>query len=298
MSEIPLSRTMLTLVRREFWEHRALWIAPLIVAGLLLIGASFGNISAGNAAEGARAMASGFAGIAMWGFNLVQMVVLSIVMWFYLTDCLYTERKDRSILFWKSLPVNDTQTVLSKALVAIIAMPLLVILVSTATNLLVCVIWSVRAGSLAAAGKVWDPQVLLAVESHLVVSNLIIALWVAPVTAYLLLVSAWARRNVQLWAILPPVLLILIEWLGFRTHYVWTILWYRMGGWWQGRTANAFFDGDQMMHMANSSSPSLDFLNAMHMSVVLTNPDLYIGFAVAALLLAATIRIRRYRDDT
>ena len=55
---------------------------------------------------------------------------------FYCLDALYGERRDRSILFWKSLPVSDLTTVLSKASIPIVVLPLLTFAVTVATQLI------------------------------------------------------------------------------------------------------------------------------------------------------------------
>jgi len=115
--------TLAMLVRRELWEHRALWIAPLIVAALMVVSAFVASVKfrlthADMHDEGSEGMTmfSVMQGAVSMPLSLVTLIVLS----FYLLDCLYAERKDRSILFWKSLPVSDNLTVLSKLLVALL----------------------------------------------------------------------------------------------------------------------------------------------------------------------------------
>ena len=124
-----LSRTLLSLVRREFWEHRALWVAPAVVAALMVLGALFASVKyrAPHAdLSGDQGPWNGMTLFAvMQGFVSSPLsLVTSIVLLFYLLDCLYAERKDRSILFFKSLPVSDGLTVLSKLLVALVIAPL------------------------------------------------------------------------------------------------------------------------------------------------------------------------------
>src|SRR5206468_10746510 len=53
---------------------------------------------------------------------------------FYCLDALYGERRDRSILFWKSLPVSDVMAVLSKLAIPIVILPLLSFAVTVATQ--------------------------------------------------------------------------------------------------------------------------------------------------------------------
>ena len=104
---------MLTLVRREFWENRALWAAPLIVGAILLVGAIFGRVEFGLPLNIVGDQKRSLFGIITWGLTLPYFITMAIVLYFYLLDSLYSERRDRSILFWKSLPVSDAETVLS-----------------------------------------------------------------------------------------------------------------------------------------------------------------------------------------
>src|SRR5438105_2858383 len=112
-ARIGTASTLLMLVRRELWEHRALWIAPLVVAALMVCGAvvaglkyhlTHGDMS-GDDRPGGMAMFAVMQGAASTPLSVVSVIVVA----FYLLDCLYTERKHRSILFWKSLPVSRSE---------------------------------------------------------------------------------------------------------------------------------------------------------------------------------------------
>jgi ABC-2 type transport system permease protein len=115
-----------------------LWVAPLVVAAVLIVVTA---LSGGVHISGdARVQIDGEAvdfingitperavklfGVLIAGLYVPQLIVMLIVLGFYLLDSLYSERKDRSILFWKSLPVSDAHTVASKALVALVVVPL------------------------------------------------------------------------------------------------------------------------------------------------------------------------------
>src|SRR5213083_1898245 len=113
------SRPMYWSVRRELWENRSIYIAPLAVAGVFLFGFLISTIhlpsrmralSALDPAQQREAIAMPF-DIAAALLMLTQLLVGA----FYCLDALHGERRDRSILFWKSLPVSDLTTVLSKA---------------------------------------------------------------------------------------------------------------------------------------------------------------------------------------
>jgi hypothetical protein len=109
----------------------------------------------------------------------------------------------------------------------------------------------------------------------------------------LLLVSAWARRSVQLWVFLPPVILFLTEYFALHTTHVWNILVYRLGG---------VFTHSGITYAPGNPAAQHPTLNLLFVNVdpmpVFVNVDLWLGVVVAVLLIVATIRIRQYRDDT
>jgi ABC-2 type transport system permease protein len=283
-----------TLIRREFWEHRALWIAPLSVSALLLLLAIVGKVSFDSNLAALPEQRRAVFGVFMAYAAIPQFLTLGIIMLMYAGDCLYTERKDRSILFWKSMPVSDRLTVLSKVLVVMVIVPFGVYLLMALTTLLMSGIYLVRAWQDHAGGAFWDAGTWLQIQRVSLVAVVAGVLWFAPITAYLLLVSAWARRSVWLWVLLPPVILVVTEYFALHSNHVWNILVYRGGG---------VFTHTGMSYPAFSSAaaqhPTLNllFVNVDPMPVF-ANADLWFGVAVAALLIVATIRIRQYRDDT
>src|SRR5581483_4709303 len=216
---------LLTLIRREFWEHRALWIAPLAVAALVMLGAVIGHASIGSDTAAADpSMRQGLFGVALLLFGVPQWITLSVILWFYSVDCLYAERKDRSILFWKSMPVSDLETVLSKFLVAGLIVPLGVFVLTSLTSLLFCAVWALRGRFDPGVVNLWDTGTWLHVQALTFVGVLATTLWYAPLTAYLLMLSAWARRNVSVWAIVPPLAAVIVEQIAFHTHHLRTVL--------------------------------------------------------------------------
>ena len=302
------TRPMLTLLKREAWEHSALWIAPLVVAAALLVGAIFGRaywpgsmpVSFGDVPvppQGFRAMMTTALVVSV---GSTQYLVMSVVLWFYVTSCLYNERRDRSILFWKSMPVSDAKTVGSKMLMALVAVPLYVYLVALLTTLVASGIFAIPRFSQAASISVWDGGVWLHAQAIGFVYLVQSVLWYAPLTAYLLLVSAWARRNVQLWA-LSPLILIVVERIALGTHYLSTWLLYRLGPGWQAQGEQWFerlFSGPFFNVSGGSSFSPGQVFAGMEPLRGFENIDLWIGLAVAAVFLYAAVRVRRYRDDT
>jgi len=306
-----LQQTLVTLVRREFWEHRALWIAPLATAVLLVVfvlfahghvhieGSGFGDQPFG--ARQALAVSTIAQGVIFEALNLVMAAVLS----FYLVDCLYAERRDRSIYFWKSLPVSDGLTVASKLLVAMIVVPLGVWVLAAVTHVAI----SMVSGAYSAFGQLpqhlvaWNTLTWLRVEFLLLIGVILGTLWYAPITGFFLLVSVLARRNAVMWALGIPVLAPLLERIVFGSHYIWTFIIYRSLGIWDilANHGNLKFINDQAARGSSHINvpPPIDaLLGELHFRAAFLAPDLWLGLIAAAAMVYAATRIRRYRDDT
>jgi len=281
--------SLLVQIRREFWEHRSLWIAPLVVAALLLASVVlFGRVEFGPADHSASARTLLPMLLLGWSapFYLVAVVLCSL----YLLDCLYGERRDRSILFWKSLPVSDTSTVLVKFLVGLALVPLGSFLLAAATSLLASPALLLRARLHLDTGvSLWSVAYWLRTEGLLLYALLATLLWYAPYAAYLMLASAWARHLPSAWACLPPLLLVLFEYLIFRTHYVAQAL--QRG---PGELLQLSFRGD-----AAAGGLGTEILASTPDPLqLLGSAQLWLGLLTAAALLALAVRVRRYRDDS
>jgi ABC-2 type transport system permease protein len=287
-----------TLVRRELWEHRALWLAPLCTAAGLALVAAIGRIHIDL--DEASQLASESPRVAL--FSIIQFVLAAplyvvalFVGSFYLLDCLYAERKDRSILFWKSLPVSDGLTVCSKLLVGLVVLPFGVFALALLAHLVYTAILGVRVslGSLPPV-LAWSGYEWLRTEAVMFLVTLFTVLWWAPIAGYLLLVSAWVRRAPILWATLPFVLGPVLEWVAFGTRYLLGFIDYRVNGIFGilgvGRLNLVSKHGPH--HPVGTALEVLDFRGT------LTSIDLWLGLAATAALVYAATRIRRYRDDT
>jgi ABC-2 type transport system permease protein len=302
-------KNILMLIRRETWENRSFWIVPLVVSALILIIAALGGLHAGDVGdlpwfkhahdqsgmtELARAAdhhapdRAKVYGVTISIFTVIQLFALGIVVFFYLIDTLLTERKDRSILFWKSLPVSDAQVVLSKVLTALVVAPIFVLLTSAVTQLLFGFVWWARFGGtpLAEVLVPFDAGMWLQVQLGSFALVPAVILWYLPIAAYLLLVSVWARRNGFLWAVLPPIALLIFEGLLMRTEYVSDFLGRRFGG--------AF---EIMAQGARDKDPNSLSDMLAQVGRVFAHPETWVGAAVAAAIIYGCIRFRRYRDD-
>ncbi len=274
-------------VRRELWEHRWIYIAPLIVAAVFLVGFVIGaarvpipfprNVRfATRSLERVLEGPFDFASMAL----MLTYVVVAVI---YCLAALHGERSDRSILFWKSLPVSDATTVIAKAVIPIVFLPLITFVIIVVTQGIMLL-----AGSAVLLGRGVDVAVLWAQLSllpmwaatlyHLVSVH---ALYWAPFYGWLLLASAWARRAAFLWAGVPIAAVLIFEKLVFDTTAFGRMLLSQLGG---GAAAVPFPPHGSMPMQA----PTLANLGAF-----LTSPGLWIGLAVCALFLAAATWLRR-----
>jgi ABC-2 type transport system permease protein len=296
---LPAGRSLLTLIRRELWEHRALWLCPLVVAGLLVLTAAVvhARVDLDDMARlGPFASQQKVAlfTIAQWALSMPLALAASIVLWFYALDCLYAERKDRSILFWKSLPVSDGLTVLSKALVAIVVVPLGVYLLAAATGLAFSGLFAVRAAfGYAPPVLSWDGLEWIRTQFALLLLTLVGLLWTAPIVGYLILVSALSRKSPFVWALMPPLVGALLERIVFGTHYLWSFLVYRFAGIWY------LLDVQHSNIVTHQGlRPFGTLLDVLNWRGAFGSIDLWLGVVATAVMLYVAARLRRYHDDS
>jgi ABC-2 type transport system permease protein len=279
---------MVALIRREFWEHRLLVIAPLVLCVLYILLCAFGGARLNLMPLGTGMPPSaGFLIVMHTVFTVLLYFLMAVVTFFYLCDCLYSERKDRSILFWKSLPVSDTMTVLSKLIVALICVPVVVYVLSFVTNLIAFAIFDLLYHPSAPPADVvadWSIGGWLRLNGYLIADIPVLALWFAPVAAYQLIISAVAPRAPFVITVLPPLALMIGEGLFFRTRHV------------------AEFVGHRLVGRGMLTSPSghgvQAFIDSVNALPLLSSAELWLGVAFAAVVTFATIRIRRRQQDS
>lgn len=288
-ADIPAARRMYWAVRREVWENRSIYLAPLAVAAVILVGflVSTVNLPARMRAAAALGPMQQYQVVAqpyMLVAGVMMLTTLAVGV-FYSLDALYGERRDRSILFWKSLPVSDLTTVLSKVITPVAILPLVTFAVAAATQSVMLLVGSaVLLGSGLSAAALWSHGSLFQSWPMLLHHLLIVhGLWYAPVYGWLLLVSAWARRAPFLWATLPLLAIGVVEKIAFDTTHFGALLAKRLIG---GPGGDDFMAGSLSMHPLMHFTP-LAFLGS---------PGLWIGLAVAAGFLGGAVRLRRYRD--
>jgi ABC-2 type transport system permease protein len=268
---ITAGRRMYWSVRRELWEHRSIYIAPLAAAGLFLLAFVTGlTLSPAHRHEGLDTPYE-FAAALIMGTGFIVGI-------FYILDSLYGERRDRSILFWKSLPVSDLTTVLSKFAIPMVILPLLTFAIAVVTQFVMLLLSSgLSVGTLGARMSFFHMSLMLLY--HILTVH---GLWYAPIYGWLLLVSAWAPRAPFLWAFLPPFVIWGVERIAFRTSHFLAMLQYRVTGPEPPTTARS----GNLMEMISALTPAQFF----------STPGLWVGLAVAAIFLATAVRLRRNRE--
>jgi ABC-2 type transport system permease protein len=286
------TRPLYWSVRRELCENRSIYIAPLVAAALGMLAFVLNLIFLPATLRALPGMDPGHQHmmIAMPYGHLAWLLLPTafIVGFFYSLDALHGERRDRSILFWKSLPVSDRTTVLSKASIPLVILPLLVFTIAVILHLVMLflsvALLLVRGGT----ATLWAHLPLFQMELVLLYGLVVLALWHAPLYAWLLLVSAWARRATFLWAVLPLLAIGVFEWTVFHTWHFANLLHNRLLG----------FAWDAFNFTTPDGSPvDLHFIpvSLLTPGKFLSTPGLWIGLIFAAIFLAAAVRLRRYQ---
>jgi len=323
------------LLKREYWEHRGgfFW-APLITGAVFMLltimaiiageslrratdeggtilkinGVEISKLtqtmSPGDVAEMGSGLDLGTLLASTWPF-----LVLAFVVFFYCLGALFDERKDRSILFWKSLPLSDQQTVLSKVFSALVIAPVIATVAAIATSLGFLVILSGYA--LFHVGNpltlIWGPASPLTVAFNLAAALPVYAMWALPTVGWLLLVSAWSKSKPFLWALLVPLFAgVLVSWfdvmemLGMKASWFWTNI--------VGRMLLGTFNGidmvyrtakDPAMQNFNPQGPQdvLALFSAQNSWSAFTHVDIWVGAAAGVAMILAAVYFRRTRDE-
>lgn len=289
-SAVWWSRQMYWCVRRELWESKSIYIAPLAAGAIALMGCLIGAMLLPKHMRAATSLAQQL-DMFETPLNMAALLIMGatfLVALFYSLDALYGERRDRSILFWKSLPVSDLTTVLAKASVPMLVLPALtfaVTIVTLGVTLIADRAALVGSGVNAEAAlshfSLWHVAWMLLY--HLIALH---GLWYAPFYAWLMLVSAWARRLPILWATLPPIAIGIFEKIAFNTSYFAELLGFASGGNSRGHATGV---------SAVTSAMSLDAMTDPMPGEFLGSPRLWAGLAVTAVFLVLAARLRRQR---
>ncbi|MFZ0803208.1 MAG: ABC transporter permease [Terriglobales bacterium] len=302
-ASLSQTRPLYWSIRREIWENHSIYVAPLAIAAVYLLGFAVSviwlphNMREVWMPHTMREMATLKApdtliGLAMPYSHAAMLIGLTafLVGIFYSLDALHGERRDRSVLFWKSLPVSDLTTVLSKAAIPLLVLPLIAIAVTIflqqIMRLLSMTVLVVSGGS---AATLWTRLPLSEMELVTLYGALVLVLWHAPIYCWFLLVSGWARRAVFLWAVLPLLAIAAMENIAFHTSFLGSMLLGRLLGF-----SEAAFD----LKDKNGVPIDAHFIPLTQLAPgrFFSNPSLWLGLVFAAACLVAAVRQRRYRE--
>ena len=281
---ISSARLLYWSIRRELLEYRSIYLAPLSIAGVVLLGSVFVLVHLPREVRAALALDPAQQRDAIaHPFEISAALIMAasfIVSIYYALDTLYGERRDRSILFWKSLPVSDLTVVLAKACVLLAVLPAVAFVVTAVADGVILLLGSaVLAANGLSVAKYWalllPVQAMAGLAYHLVTVHI---LWYAPLYTWLMLVSAWSRRAPLLWAALPPFAIVIFERVAFHTTYFSNFLLSRVSG-----------GSDTQNH--NMLDPEMK----MAVEHFILTPGLWWGLLFSAAFLVAAARLRRYR---
>jgi ABC-2 type transport system permease protein len=272
-------------VWRELWENHSIYIAPAIVAAIILFGSFVGAFHLPGRRQNALLLdpARRRAAIEM-PYDIAAMMLIFtafIIGVFYCLDALHGERRERSILFWKSLPVSDRTTVLSKATIPLVVLPLVTFAITVVAQFIMLLISTAALLPSGLSGTTLANFNLIQQSVILLYGLIVIALWHAPIYGWALLVSGWVRRATFLWAVLPLLGIAFFEKITFNTSHFATMLGNRLMGF-----APEAFDFQPHLGVA---------IDSLTPGRYLSTPNLWIGLAFAAAFIAAAVRLRRYR---
>ncbi len=296
----------MTLLKREWLEARLpfFWL-PLGILGfililslMLLVSSAFGEIEIVTSSDQPF---SNLMFIDQWSdaeveerMRLFRVLVTTpfylvylISALFVLLGALYDDRKDRSVLFWKSLPVSDLQTVASKLVLPVWIAPLVMIACAVLAQIVLLVVlsaflWLTELGD---AARLWWHSGLISGTFSLVLGFLIQGLWVLPVIGYLLLISATVPRLTLLWAVLLPIVPAVLEGIFFNTDRLTRFIERHIE---PAALPNFVGDDERIMPVLTSVGEQL---------ALLLNLDLWLGVLIGALLLYGAVLMRGMKNE-
>lgn len=312
---------LLALMKREFWENKgAFRTTPLVIAGIMFLAILMVIITFNHfdnefqsLTELLRFIAQSDAELrekVLFGINLhissIFSTVLVFVVFFYLLGSLYDDRKDRSILFWKSLPASDTLTITSKLLSAMFLAPLIFWIIYVITHVVIMLLLSVVVMVL--GENPWT--LFLSLGSPFQAWGLVLAsyfsqsIWALPLYGWLMLVSAFAPRIPLLFAILPPVVLGLLElWIDFLKTFTLSDNLFGLFGHWFANSpfisVGEYGDDEFGATLGIPLTSEFDHqLTVGNMLDRLFSTNMLIGLVIAAVFLGATLWLRRRATES
>lgn len=314
------------LLKREFWESRGGFLWAPAIAGLVFIvlnimgfitalvlgsreniqvsGVRLGEMTGDLRPDEIAQLGAGL-DLALYMSVTWPLMVLAFVVFFYALSSLYDERRDRSVLFWKSLPLSDRDTVVAKAVTALVTAPVIATLIGIATMfaflLVLCVFVLAHGGN--PFTLVIGPASPLKVALHSLMWLPVYACWALPTVGWLMLCSVWAKTKPFLWAVLIPIFAgVMVSWfqimklfdLGagwFWAHVVARGLFSTVTG------SDIFYRGIDVFSGVRGPEDLTQMFSPSFAFQAFAMPQMWIGMAVGIAFIVIAIRLRRWRDE-
>ena len=313
-------KTMTALIKREFWEHRGAFVKTPIIVGIVLLVISIGMYITAlvlSSKSGANEMADKLLQETsnlnpehlamawdgqMMGVSSLYLTVLFFVLFFFVLGSLFDDRKDGSILFWKSLPISDATTVVSKMLTAMFFVPLFFVAVYMVLALIFMILLTVIAliHGLNPIDLIWSPASLFGGLKVALVGIFVQMLWAMPLYGWLIFCSSFSKRRPFLFAVFVPLISALsIYWVNVLTFKFLDFSMFKeplnyighaMFPYGSGSFSNGTFD---MSDIEDGSTISM-IINNMLNSIM--SKEVLYGLIFSAVMIAISIWVRRYRN--
>lgn len=316
LSGFPLRARMFgSLMRREFLEHKMAFFTTPAVVGALMFGiialalvtlevrsgefmmniddAAF-FVEDGVISIDGREVGNELAQVVAMAPSMLLLLILPFIIVFPLLGSLYEERRDRSYLFWKSMPVSDTEEVLAKLGFIVFVGPLIVFAFMVALGLATTILATpfMWLHGLPAWDLLWSHFAFISVWVGVAANYLVWALWAFPFFAWILLASAYAPKAPLMYAVLPPVVIGVVEAIIFNSSRFFETIGGQLGG------KYGIFVGQRLENRVRFEGPGGDHPTladaAISLGHAFTSGSFWIGAAIGVAFIAGAIWLRRY----
>ena len=310
------------LVKREFWEHRGAFIkAPIIIGIVMLVltvllymtGRVFmvrnGNVEHMNSGLSELANLSQDKLQFFWdsmfiGSAQMFLITMFFVLFFYILGSLFDDRKDGSILFWKSLPISDFETVISKIITAIIFVPLVYVVIFMLFMLSYLVLSSILLliSGLNPIELIWQPIHLFKGFLIMLSGATVQMLWALPIYGWLMFCSSWFKTKPFLWSFFIP-LMIAIAWYFINAitniSRVFDINMFKIPLRYIAHAMIPFSSGSKGLTFSYSSKDNTTISEMFHrLGQTVSHIEIVYGAIFAIIFIGISIWVRRYRNTT
>lgn len=287
--------------KREVWEHQTSFVGVFAaLGGLLIILLLFVAINGGDGSTisvnisfddektdepfSLNHLIDTKLNILIVSLLHAFVLISTIVTVYYQLGSLYDDRKDRSILFWKSLPISETQTVITKFLTGVYIIPIFALVIGVITSFILSMIFSVWLPMMSDYGfiEIWGKFSFISGVFLSFVFIVVTGIWISPFCAWLLFASAASKRSPLMLATLPPILIVAAEKMFVGKSYLLMLL--------------DMYRPDMQALEEYDNNMSMDTISALIDSFIM-GPQIFVGLAVTGLLLAASVWLRNNRYE-